>query len=224
MERHELGRAWAELVESQKSCRKCTTACKFSLIQEGAKPLFGRFEAWRNGVLFLFEAPNPPDTFDADKGYMTYDRDTDETSRFTRRLMLEELGLEPRFFQATNSVLCLPLKKLSGKHTVTDPQRRMCLPLVREQIRVLDPLVVVSIGYEALKAARNIENHPYENMRDAAACPVQWAGRWLFPVYHTGMIPRNAENGRTPDAQRKDWRQLREFLRAQGVVMPSGEG
>jgi hypothetical protein len=38
------------------------------------------------GVLVIGEAPNWDDTYDADKGYLTYDHDTDPTARFLRTL------------------------------------------------------------------------------------------------------------------------------------------
>jgi hypothetical protein len=45
------------------------------------------------GVLVVGEAPNHADTFAPDKGYLTYDDDTDPTGRFMRTLLIEEAGL-----------------------------------------------------------------------------------------------------------------------------------
>ena len=107
----ELSLEWATLVNAQKSCRRCVDECDPSLIQAGARPLFGRFKVWKNGALFLFAAPNRDDTFDEDKGYLTYDREIDLSGRFARQLMVEELKLDPDYFQVTNFVLCLPAEK-----------------------------------------------------------------------------------------------------------------
>jgi len=63
--------------------------CDSSLLHEGARPLFGRFTPWKNGLLFVFEALNPEDTRDPNKGYLTYDQGTDPTGRFARKLMVE---------------------------------------------------------------------------------------------------------------------------------------
>jgi hypothetical protein len=216
---HELARAWSVLVETQKSCRLCATGCTPPLTHAGARPLFGRFTVWRNGVLFLFEAPNWDDTFNADKGYLTYDRETDPSGRFARQLMVEELGLNPDFFQVTNSVLCLPAGK-DGKFPIKSAQRKLCASLIRDQIRVLDPVVVVPVGGAALEATRRLERHAYRNMADAVARPVLWAGRWLFPLFHTSMLARNARGGRRAHEQREDWRRLRDFLKSQGVFFP----
>lgn len=212
-------RTWTELVDAQKACRLCATECAPPLIQQGARPLFGRFKVWKNGVLFLFEAPNRDDTFDENKGYLTYDRETDHTGRFARQLMVEELGLDPDFFQVTNSVLCLPAGK-DGKFPISGAQRRFCASLIRDQIQVLDPAVVVPVGGAALEATRRLASHPYRRMLDAVARPVRWSERWLFPLFHTSMLARNARGGRTADEQRRDWRLLRDFLKVQGVVVP----
>ena len=216
----ELTRTWAALISAQKSCRLCTTECAPPLIQPGGRPLFGRFKVWKNGVLFLFEAPNWDDTFDEDKGYLTYDRETDPSGRFARQLMVEEVGLDPDFFQVTNSVLCLPAAK-GGKFPISGTQRKLCGSLIRDQIRILDPAVVVPVGSAALLATRRLEGHPYRRMGDAVARPLRWSGRWLFPLFHTSMLARNGRGGRTAGDQRRDWRSLRAFLVAQGITVPS---
>jgi hypothetical protein len=173
---HKLDLEWAALVKAQRSCRLCTDDCVAPLIQAGAQPLFGKFKVWKDGILFLFEAPNWDDTFNKDKGYLTYDRGTDPSGRFARQLMVEELGLDPDYFQVTNSVLCLPLKR-DGKFAVSGTQRRLCGPLIRDQIRVLDPFVVVPVGSAALEATRQLEPHPYRRMIEAVSRPIQWFGR-----------------------------------------------
>jgi uracil-DNA glycosylase len=211
---------WPELIESQRHCRLCATDCGRRVIEEGARPLFGRFRVWKNGVLFLFEAPNWDDTFDAGKGYLTYDSETDPTGRFARRLIKDELGMDPDFFQVTNSVLCLPSKN-HGRFPITADQKRLCEPLIREQIRILDPTVVVPVGGAALEFTRRLERHPYRTMGEAAARPRQWFGRWLFPLFHTSMLARNGPTGRTEQHQREDWRALRKFLDEKGIPVPA---
>ena len=171
----ELDREWARLIDSQRSCNCCASSCTPPLACSGAKPLFGRFKVWQNGVFFIFEAPNWDDTFNKDKGYLTYDRETDPTGRFTRLLMVEQLGLDPDFFQVKNSVLCLPAA-ISGKFPVNSEQRERCARRIEEQIRVLDPAVVVPVGGKALGALCSIECHPYREILTVAARPRRWLG------------------------------------------------
>ena len=204
----EIARDWSRLVKAQASCRACKTRCAPSLLERGARPLFGRFTPWKNGILFIFEAPNWSDTFDAGKGYLTYDQETDPTGRFARRLMVEELGLSPQYFQVSNSVLCLPRRK-NGKSPVSSQQASLCSSLLREQIRVLEPSVVVPVGGRALNSLCHIAPHPVRSLAESVALPVRWYGRWLFPVYHTGLLSRNGPNGRSERSQRRDWRKFR---------------
>lgn len=167
--------------------------------------------------MFIFEAPNRDDTFDKDKGYLTYDRETDPTGRFTRCLMVDELGLDPGFFQVTNSVLCLPAE-IDGKFPISSGQRERCALRIGEQIQVLDPAVVVPVGGKALKAASLLECHPYREILKVVARPRRWLGRWLFPLCHTSRLGRG---NRPEQKQREDWRRLRHFLEEQGVFIPA---
>ena len=219
----DLEMAWTDLVERQRSCTRCAL-CSPSLIHAGSKPLFGRFNVWPKGVLFVFEAPNRGDTFDDNKGYLTYDCETDQTGCFAWRLMVEELKLDPNFFQVTNSVLCLPAKRKGG-FTVSVAQRRLCSSLLCEQIRELDPVVVASVGGDALKATSIIEDHGYAKMSDTVARPgpVRWFGRLLFPLFHTSLQARHGPCGRSEKDQRSDWRKLRQILLKEGVVFPGSE-
>ena len=45
------------------------------------------------GILVVGEAPNHADTYDPDKGYLTYDPDTDPTGKFMHSLLVDEAGL-----------------------------------------------------------------------------------------------------------------------------------
>jgi hypothetical protein len=128
--------AWRTLVNAQRDCRDCCEKCSPPLIEDLTRSLFGKFEPWGRGLLFVFEAPNHSDTFDSGKGYLTYDQETDPTGRFARVLMTEELGLNPRFFQVTNSVLCLPRDR-RGKRPVSVRQVALCSTRIRDQILTL---------------------------------------------------------------------------------------
>lgn len=213
----ELQESWELLKSRLVKCKACENRCSGSLLESGAKPLFGRFEPWPNGTLFVFEAPNYDDTFDHDKGYLTYDFDTDPTGRFTRKLIRDELQLDIKFFQVTNAVLCLPVKR-DGKFVVQRPQLRECSSRLIEQIEVLRPKVVVPVGGKALAAMRLIKDNGYERLKDAVARPLKWGDLWLFPIYHTSILGRGS---RTEDKQRNDWRKLRSFLLDIGVKIPT---
>lgn len=211
--------SWEILKARVAVCKACDAACSPSLRESGSRPLIGRFDLWRNGAFFVFEAPNRADTFDPDKGYPTYDRDTDPTGRFTRRLLHEELQLDVRFFQVTNAVLCLP-RSQEGKYPVETAQLRQCSQLLTDQIAAIHPLVVVPVGARALNATRMIDDHRIRRMKDAVARRIPWAGRWLFPVYHPSLLGRHPTTGRSESDQRSDWRALRQCLLDLGAQIP----
>ena len=202
--------AWTALIRRLEQCTACRDA---DLLHPGARPLFCQFRGDRSDLLFVLEAPNHDDTFNPDKGYLTYDADTDPSGRFFRELCADELQEPPETVAVTNAVLCLPSGG-GGRYPVTGTIMRNCSANLRDQIRSLDPLIVVTVGGKALDAARRIEDHGHRKLGEAVARPTSWFSRTLFAVYHTGLLARNGPSGRPADRQREDWRALREVLAA----------
>jgi uracil-DNA glycosylase family 4 len=199
---------WPVLIERLASCRTCH---EDRLLYPGARPLFGRAQPERADLLFVLEAPNYSDTFDADKGYLTVDPDTDPSGRFFHELHTTMLGEPLEQSVLTNAVLCLPSGS-AGRYPVTSKTMANCSPNLRAQILALEPLIVVSVGSKAMEATRLIENHGRRRLGDAVAQPIAWFSRTLFPVFHTGLLARNGPSGRPAEAQRGDWKRLREVL------------
>ena len=203
-----MPRSWPTLIDRLAGCRKCHEA---QLLHGGARPLFCKFQGDRSDLLFVLEAPNHDDTFNPDKGYLTYDKDTDPSGRFFRELCANELGEQPESVVVTNAALCLPAGG-RGRYPVTSPIMRNCSPNLRDQIVSLDALVVVAVGAKALEATRLIEDHGQRKLAGAVARPISWFSRTLFAVYHTGLLARNGPSGRPAELQRRDWQRLRELV------------
>ncbi len=165
-----------------------------------AYPLFDNNLECRSGVLAIAEAPNFDDTFKPEKGYLSYDIDTDPTGNFFREL-LESVGLTVQDVVITNSVLCLPLRK-GDQYPVYAPQERNCSPWIKRLINEVNPKIVVTVGRQALMATRRIENHPLKKLKDNTGKLYDWYGRKLLPLYHT------SKRGR---ANRKDALQRRDI-------------
>lgn len=202
----DVAAAWRSACSALATCTDCRS---HGLLHNDAKPLFGHFVPRRHGALFVFEAPNLPDTVDPAKGYLTYDLQTDETGKFTYELFAGVLGISPEEFQVTNAILCLPAGS-KGDYPVRPAQAKMCSDKLRRQIEVLDPLVVVSVGGEALAALRRIDDHGFHGILSSVAQPRPWFGRWLFPLCHTSQKGRA---NRSKQKQVEDWSLLRDFLR-----------
>ncbi len=208
------------LVQLRDELASCTVCRADGLLFPNARPLFCKPSTTKARVLFVAEAPNHADTFDADKGYLTYDDDTDPTGVFFRELALDVLGLAEDEVLVTNAVLCLPARTKQNNHKPSATLVSKCAPNLRRQMEVVDPLVVVTMGTVPLQAAAKVEDHGLRRMKDAVASPRPWFGRTLFPVYHPGMLARNGPSGRKADEQRRDWRALRDLL--DKLMGPSG--
>ena len=199
----------------QSDARACTRCAQHDLlhvdeIHDLARPMVQRHPTGALGILVLGEAPNWDDTYDADKGYLTYDADTDPTGRFMRTLLIEEVGLteaELGDVLFTNAVLCLPVE-VSGKHRVTRRQIDLCSSWLVRLITDANVKVVVTMGATPLRALNGIERHRL-TLRSGVGKMHAWFGRKLLPLYHAGLLGRVS---RKAEQQRADIRPLREFV------------
>lgn len=175
-----------------------------------ATPMLTRSPTAALGVLVVGEAPNHADTFDPDKGYLTYDYDTDPTGRFMRALLIDEAGLRAEEVDDvlfTNAVLCLPARR-NDKHPVSVKQVDACKPWLVRLIEDAEITIVVTMGATALRALNRIERHGLL-LKQAAGRVHSWHGRKLLPLYHAGLLGRVSRN---EAAQRADMRALRRHL------------
>ncbi len=205
-------RGWTASQDRLSACCVCHAMdVGLALAEPGAYPLFPPSMPETPDVFFIFEASNRDDTFDADKGYLTFDYDTDPSGRFFRELFDEELQEPIEDVAVTNSVLCLPRRK-GERHPIPARMRRACPMNLRDQIEVLAPAIVAPMRGQALEATRLIEDHGKRKLSDAVAVALPWFGRLLFPLYHTGLLARNGPSGRKAEQQRSDWRALRQQI------------
>lgn len=175
-----------------------------------AKPILAREPTAALGVLVVGEAPNHADSYHADKGYLTYDDQTDPTGRFMRSLLIDDAGLRPDEINDvlfTNAALCLPARR-NDKHPVSVKQVDACKPWLVRLIRDAEISIVVTMGATALRALNRIERHGLV-LKAAAGHLHDWQGIKLLPLYHAGLLGRISRN---EAAQRADMRALRQHL------------
>jgi len=109
----------------------------------------------------------------------------------------------------TNAALCNPKDANGNNATPTPTEIRNCAPFLREQIDILGPEIVVTLGAVALKACALVAPHSLslkEDVRTSSA----WFGRKLIPAYHPGqraMVHRSFAN------QLSDYQFIAESLR-----------
>lgn len=196
-----------------KTCTRCHDEHGLLFVDSAAgcaRPILARSPTAALGVLVVGEAPNHADTFDTNKGYLTYNPETDPTGKFMHALLVEEAGLRPAEIAAVlfaNAVMCLPSRR-DDKHPVRIKQMDACKSWLARLIEDAEIEIVVTMGATALRALNRIERHGLMLKHDAGRVH-RWNARKLLPLYHAGMLGRVSRN---EAAQRADMRALRQHL------------
>lgn len=128
--------------------------------------------------------------------------------RFDAFLALAGLSREEVF--VTNAVLCNPLDKAGRNRPPSANEVGRCLPFLAEQLRLLKPRLVVTLGSVALRALGRLEAHNIVLSRDAGQ-EVAWRRMSVVALYHPG---RQSTLHRPQLEQEDDWRRLGSMVRA----------
>lgn len=193
-----------DLIRHVQGCRACPR-------MDGRRRVLTRLNgSARARVMFVAEAPGRNG---ADRTGVPIHGDPtgDNFERF-----LEHVGWTRDSVFVTNCVLCNPRTADGNNDTPTDEEIQNCSFNLADQIRVVDPAVVVTVGSKPLQAVSLLEPHDLE-LRKAVGKPVRWFGRWLYPLYH--MSPR-ALLHRKIGMQERDFEELAVFVetKAGGLV------
>ena len=126
--------------------------------------------------------------------------------------LLKQVGLDRYSIFVTNSVLCNPKDDRGNNAPPSFKEIANCSNFLKQQIDLIDPKIVVSLGGKPLHALSLIERHNLSlqsNVRTAN----KWYRRTLIPVYHPGqraMIHRSFAN------QLSDYQFIAEYFRRLG--------
>src|SRR5207302_6332328 len=99
----------------------------------------------------------------------------------------------------TNAVLCTPRDSAGHNATPNHSELENCSSFLREQIELIDPRIVVTLGSSALRATSSIDRHALSLAADVRTAH-PWFGRLLIPIYHQGqraMVHRRDANQRS---------------------------
>ena len=134
--------------------------------------------------------------------------------------LLEFSGLTRDSAFVTNAVLCNPKDQKGNNAPPNYREIENCHDYLKQQIDIVDPNIVVTLGGTALKASSLVEPHTL-TLSSGVRTANSWYGRLLIPLYHPGqraMIHRSFAN------QRADYQFVAEQLRRLGdkKVVPSG--
>ncbi|HEY8393465.1 MAG TPA: uracil-DNA glycosylase [Thermaerobacter sp.] len=106
--------------------------------------------------------------------------------------ILAACGFErQRHVYIANIVKCRP----PGNRTPTPDERAACLPNLRAQMRLVNPVIVVLLGSTALQALID----PAARITRARGRWIQRDGVWYMPTYHPAALLRN------PSLKREAW-------------------
>ena len=110
--------------------------------------------------------------------------------------LVEQVGLSRYQIFVTNAVLCNPKDSKGNNSTPNASEIANCAPFLSEQIELLKPKVIVTLGAVALRSADQIQPHGLTLKGDVRTSRF-WKGALLIPNYHPGqraMIHRSFAN------------------------------
>ena len=172
------------LVERVSSCVTCERMCSSKrVLNRGCGPLDA-------GILVVGEAPG---RLGADASQLPFHGDK-AGHNFEQLMELAGLGRANVFI--TNAVLCNPKDDRGNNSTPTTKEVISCASFLKEQVDLVNPKIVVTLGAVALRAAGYIEDHGL-SLSGGVRSSVKWYGRELIPLYHPGqraMIHRSFAN------------------------------
>ena len=113
--------------------------------------------------------------------------------------LLEFANLDRSRIFVTNAVLCNPRDESGNNSTPTKVEVHNCSQHLAEQIKILNPKIVVTLGSIALESTRHVAHHILTLKEDVRTAN-HWFNRILIPLYHPGqraMMHRSFANQRS---------------------------
>lgn len=100
--------------------------------------------------------------------------------------LLEQVGLSRNECFVTNAALCNPKDENGNNATPTQGELQNCSGHLKRQLDLIEPVIVVTLGAQALRAIKSIEDHTID-LAVGVRKKWSWYGRILVPLYHPGQ-------------------------------------
>ncbi|MGR3765914.1 uracil-DNA glycosylase [Rossellomorea sp. NS-SX7] len=123
--------------------------------------------------------------------------------------LLGHIGLTRDEVYLTHAVLCCPTDKYEKVRVPSAKEITNCSHFLMEQIELVQPKVIVTMGSNALKALNTIKKHSIV-LKEHVAQPQEWNSYKVFPLYHTSTVVMNRRK-RTKEQQIEDFIMLRDY-------------
>lgn len=144
-------------------------------------------------IMFIGEAPG---RLGADASHIPFHGDQ---AGHNFEELISFAGLTRARMFVTNAALCNPKDSKGNNSTPTKLELTNCSIHLKEQIEIVNPKIIVTLGAAALEALKIIKPHQLR-ISDAVRTARRWNGRILIPLYHPGrraMIHRSMANQRS---------------------------
>lgn len=174
-------------------CSKVRFCTRCERMDESARILSRAGGSLGAEIMFIGEAPG---RLGADASEIPFHGDK---SGHNFEELLSFAGLDRSMIFVTNAVLCNPKTSDGNNATPNRVEVQNCSQYLKEQIDLVQPKVVVSLGSVALDALRLVGPHHLELSRNVRSA-LGWYGRILIPCYHPGaraMMHRSMANQRS---------------------------
>jgi uracil-DNA glycosylase len=188
-----VSRTLVEVAAEAAGCTKCRLAEGRTQVVFGV----GNPDA---DVMFIGEAPG----FHEDKQGEPF---VGAAGQLLTRMLDEVLGLRREDVYISNILKCRP----PGNRDPLDDEIESCTPWLVEQVSLIQPRVIVTLGNFATKFVLNTQQG-ITRMRGAA---YPWHGRTVIPTFHPAAILRGGgEGSRQFGELRQDFELVRDTLAA----------
>lgn len=180
----DIERRFVSLVSRVQACRKCARMNDSArVIGPGCGPLTAP-------IVFVGEAPG---RLGADGSHLPFHGDK---SGHNFESLMGQVGISRYDVFVTNAVLCNPRDEAGNNATPTPDEIRNCSAFLQEQLEIVQPAIVATLGAVALKACALIEPH-LMTLSGSVRTSNLWSSRKLIPLYHPGqraMVHRSFAN------------------------------
>ncbi|MBD1365494.1 uracil-DNA glycosylase [Mucilaginibacter sp. ZT4R22] len=175
------------LSENVQNCVLCPRMCN-------VQKILNRSAGFLNAeLMFIGEAPG---RLGADSSGIPFHGDK---AGHNFEELLEFANINRSNIFVTNAVLCNPRDENGNNSTPTKTEIQNCSKFLEEQIKLVNPKIVVTLGGVALESLNYISKHDL-TLRDSVRTANKWFDRLLIPLYHPGqraMIHRSMANQRS---------------------------
>jgi len=194
---------FSQLVSEAATCTLCPAMCDRTAVLSA---LNGSLSA---RVMFIGEAPGRKG---ADRTHVPFSGDQ-SGKNFDR--FISSIGLTRENIFITSAALCNPRTDSGTNRKPTKSEVSNCSQFLNRAIEIINPLVVVTLGFVALEALRNIQWHEL-NLRESSGRIHNWDGRLLVPIYHPS--PQVLASHRREAAQLQDYQLVVQAIEQAGLT------